>query len=157
IVEIRVFGVPPGIGTCARWQDRLDGRLMGAVGAIQAIKGVEIGLGFGCAERPGSRVHDEIDFRAEQRGAANLGFVRRTNNAGGVEGGMTNGMPIVVRAAMKPISTLLKGLDSVNLETLAAERSDYERSDICSVPAASVVAENVVAFEIARSFAEKFG
>ncbi|MBI5765561.1 MAG: chorismate synthase [Planctomycetes bacterium] len=157
VVEVRAFGLPPGIGSCARWQDKLDGRLMAAVGSIQAIKGVEIGLGFGCAERPGSRVHDEIDFVASERGSANLGFRRRTNNAGGLEAGMTNGMPLVVRAAMKPISTLLRGLDSVNLETLSPERSDYERSDICAVPAASVVAEHVVAFEIARSFLEKFG
>lgn len=157
IVEVRVFGLPPGIGSCARWQDKLDGRLMAAVGSIQAIKGVEIGLGFGCAERPGSRVHDEIDYVPAERGSANLGFKRRTNNAGGLEAGMTNGMPLVVRAAMKPISTLLRGLDSVNLETLSAERSDYERSDICAVPAASVVAEHVVAFEIARAFLEKVG
>ncbi len=156
IVEVRVFNCPPGIGSCARWQDRLDGRLMAAVGAIQAFKGVEIGLGFGCAERPGSKVHDEIDYVASRRSEANLGFIRRTNNAGGLEGGMTNGMPIVIRGVMKPISTLLRGLDSVNLETLAPERSDYERSDICAVPAASVVAENVVAFEIARAFLEKF-
>jgi chorismate synthase len=157
LVEVRVTGVPPGIGSCMRWQDKLDARIMGAVGSVQAFKGVEIGLGFGCAERPGSSVHDEMDFDSAQRGSANLGFVRRTNNAGGLEGGMTNGMPIVVRGVMKPISTLLRGLDSVNLETLSAERSDYERSDICAVPAASVVAEHVVAFEVARAFCEKFG
>jgi len=127
------------------------------VGTIQAIKGVEIGLGFASAGEPGSAVHDEMDFDAGRRGEANLGFVRRTNRAGGLEGGMTNGMPVVVRAAMKPISTLLKGLDSVNLATLKSERSDYERSDICAVPAASVVAEHVVAFEIGRAFLEKFG
>lgn len=157
VVEVRVFGLPPGVGSCARWQDKLDGRLLGAVGSIQAFKGVEIGLGFGCAERPGSRVHDELDYDAGQRGTPSLGFVRRSNNAGGLEGGMTNGMPLVVRGVMKPISTLLKGLDSVNLQTLSPERSDYERSDICAVPAASVVAEHVVAFEVARAFFEKFG
>lgn len=157
IVEVRATGLPPGIGSCARGQDRLDGRLMGAVGSIQAFKGVEIGLGFGCAERPGSRVHDEITFDASRRGDVGLGFQRRSNNAGGLEGGMTNGMPIIVRAVMKPISTLLSGLNSVNLATLQPERSDYERSDICAVPAASVVAEHVVAFEIARAFLEKFG
>jgi len=157
IVEVRVVGAPPGLGSCARWQDKLDGRIMAALGSVQAFKGVEIGLGFGCAERPGSQVHDEIDYDAARRGDANLGFVRRTNNAGGLEGGMTNGMPVIVRGVMKPISTLLRGLDSVNLETLQAERSDYERSDICAVPAASVVAEHVVAFEIARAFLEKFG
>ncbi|MBK8268745.1 MAG: chorismate synthase [Planctomycetes bacterium] len=157
VVEVRVTGVPAGVGSCMRWQDKLDGRIMGALGSVQAFKGVEIGLGFGCAERPGSRVHDEIDFDASQRGTANLGFVRRSNNAGGLEGGMTNGMPIVVRGVMKPISTLLRGMDSVNLETHSPERSDYERSDICAVPAASVVAEHVVAFEVARAFCEKFG
>jgi chorismate synthase len=157
IVEVRVFGLPPGIGSCARWQDKLDGRLMGAVGSIQAFKGVEIGLGFGCAERLGSRVHDEIDYDPTRREETHLGFVRRSNNAGGLEGGMTNGMPLVLRGVMKPISTLLKGLDSVNLQTLLPERSDYERSDICAVPAASVVAEHVVAFEVARAFMEKFG
>ncbi len=157
IVEVRATGLPPGIGSCSRWQDRLDGRLMGAVGSIQAFRGVEIGLGFGCAERPGSRVHDEIAFDPSRRDEVCLAFHRPTNNAGGLEGGMTNGMPIIVRAVMKPISTLLKGLNSVNLETLQPERSDYERSDICAVPAASVVAEHVVAFEIARAFLEKFG
>ena len=157
VVEVQVRGVPPGLGSCMRWQDKLDGRLMQAVGSIQAFKGVEIGLGFGVAERFGSAVHDEIDFDANAQDGPSLGFSRRSNNAGGLEGGMTNGATIVVRAAMKPISTLLRGLDSVNLITRAPERSDYERSDICSVPAASVVAENVVAFEIARAFLDKFG
>jgi chorismate synthase len=156
VVEVRVFNLPPGIGSCAQWQGKLDGRLMGAVGAIQAIKGVEIGLGFGCAECLGSQVHDEIDYRAAQRDNNNLGFVRRSNNAGGLEGGMTNGMPLVVRAAMKPISTLGRGLDSVNLETLQPERSDHERSDICAAPAASVVVQNVAAFEVARAWLDKF-
>jgi len=156
VVEVKVTGLPPGIGSCVRWQDKLDSRLMGAVGSIQAFKGVEIGLGFGCADRPGSRVHDEMDFDAARRSSPDLGFSRRTNNAGGLEGGMTNGMPVVVRAAMKPISTMLRGADSVNLKSLQSERSDYERSDICSVPAAGIVAEHVVAFEIARAFLEKF-
>lgn len=157
LVEVQAFGLPPGIGSSARWQDRLDGRLMGAVGSIQAFKGVEIGLGFVCGSRRGSEVHDPLGFDATNRDSPSLGFVRSTNNAGGLEGGMTNGMPVVVRAAMKPISTLLQGLDSVNLQTLQPERSDYERSDVCAVPAASVVAENVVAFEIARAFLDKFG
>jgi chorismate synthase len=156
VVEVQVRGHPPGLGSCMRWQDKLDGRLMRAVGSIQAFKGVEIGLGFGVADRPGSQVHDEIDFDPALRGSPNLGFVRRSNNAGGLEGGMTNGEPVVLRAAMKPISTLARGLDSVNLVSKRPERSDYERSDVCSVPSASVVAENVVAFEIARAFAEKF-
>ncbi len=157
IVEVRVFGCPPGLGSCMRFQDRLDGRLMQAVGSIQAFKGAEIGMGFGVAAVPGSAVHDEIDFDPTRQDSPCLGFVRRTNNAGGLEGGMTNGEVVVVRGAMKPIATLLRGLDSVNLETKARERSDYERSDVCAVPAASVVAENAVAFEIARAFLEKFG
>ncbi len=157
IVEVRVFGCPPGLGSCVRFQDKLDGRLMQAVGSIQAFKGVEIGMGFGVAAVPGSQVHDEIDYEPSLRESPSLGFTRRSNNAGGLEGGMTNGQTIIVRAAKKPISTLLKGLDSVNLITKRPERSDYERSDVCAVPAASVVAENVVAFEIARVFLEKFG
>ena len=156
VVEVRAFGVPPGLGSCWRWQDKLDGRLMQAVGSIQAFKGVEIGLGFGCALRPGSQVHDEIDYAPGLRESSCLGFTRRSNNAGGLEGGMTNGQPIVVRGVMKPISTLLRGMDSVNLISKAAERSDYERSDVSAVPAASVVAENVVAFEIARALLTKF-
>lgn len=156
VVEVHVYGLPPGLGSCARWQDKLDGRLLRAVGSIQAIKGVEIGLGFEAAHRPGSQVHDALYYDADQRPAPNFGFVRRTNRAGGLEGGMTNGMPLVLRAAMKPISTLLQGMDSVNLRTLQPERSDYERSDVCAVPAASVVAENVVAFEIAAAWLEKF-
>ncbi len=157
VVEVRAFGLPPGLGSCSRWQDKLDGRLLGAVGSIQAIKGVEIGLGFACGERPGSLVHDELHFDPQRRGESSLGFVRQTNHAGGLEGGMTNGMPIILRAAMKPISTLGRGLQSVNLQTLQSERSDYERSDVCAVPAASVVVESVVAFELARAFLEKFG
>lgn len=157
IVEVQVEGHPPGLGSCMRWQDKLDGRLMQAVGSIQAFKGVEIGLGFDAARRPGSKVHDEIDFDPDLRESVQLGFTRRSNNAGGLEGGMTNGQRIVVRGVMKPISTLLRGMDSVNLETKQSERSDYERSDVCAVPAASVVAENVVTFEIARVFLEKFG
>ncbi len=156
IVEVHVSGLAIGLGTCARWQDKLDGRIMQAVGSIQAFKGVEIGLGFGVASRLGSDVHDEIAFDPAQRRTPSLGFVRARNNAGGIEGGMSNGETIVVRAAMKPISTLLRGMNSVNLVTKMPQRSDYERSDVCSVPAASVVAENVVAFEIARAFLDKF-
>ena len=156
IVEVRVTGVPPGIGSCISWDQKLDGRIMQAVGSIQAFKGVEIGLGFKCGELPGSQVHDALYFEPGQRESPNFGFVRQTNRAGGIEGGMTNGQPIIVRGVMKPISTLLQGMDSVNLQTLQPERSDYERSDICAVPAASVVAENVVAFEIARAWLDKF-
>jgi chorismate synthase len=157
VVEVRVEGHPPGLGSCMRWQDKLDGRLMQAVGSVQAIKGVEVGAGFAAARLPGSRVHDPIDYDPALHETACLGFTRRSNNAGGLEGGMTNGQPIVLRAAMKPISTLLQGMDSVNLVTKQPERSDHERSDVCSVPACSVVVENVVAFEVARVFLEKFG
>lgn len=157
ILETRVFDAPIGLGSCWSWTQKLDGRLMQAVGSIQAFKGVEIGLGFEASRRPGSQVHDAIYFDPHLRDGPSFGFVRRTNRAGGLEGGMTNGMPLVVRGAMKPISTLLQGMDSVNLRTLQPERSDYERSDVCAVPAASVVMENVVAFEMARAFMEKFG
>jgi hypothetical protein len=118
---------------------------------------VLIGLGFEAARRPGSQVHDAIYYDATQRDTATFGFVRRTNRAGGLEAGMSDGQTIVVRGAMKPIATLMQGMDSVNLKTRQPERSDYERSDVCAVPAASVVAENVVAFEIARALREKFG
>jgi chorismate synthase len=157
IVEVRVFNVPIGLGSCMRWQDKLDGRLMQAVGSIQAFKGAEIGMGFGVGKVFGSEVHDEIDYDPAKRNTPCLGFTRRTNNAGGLEGGMTNGQPVVVRGAMKPISTLLRGMDSVNLASKQPERSDYERSDVSAISAASVVAENAVAFEIAKAFLEKFG
>ncbi len=157
VVEVQVHGATPGLGSCMRWQDKLDGRLMQAIGSVQAIKGVEIGSGFASAARKGSEVHDPIDYDTALRNTQSAGFSRRSNNAGGIEGGMSNGQPIVLRAAMKPISTLLQGMDSVNLVTHRSERSDYERSDVCAVPAASVVIENVVAFEIARAFLEKFG
>jgi chorismate synthase len=156
ITEAHVFGCPPGLGSCMDWRLRLDARLAAAVMGIQAFKGVEIGLGFGCAERPGSKVHDPIIFDPAARGTHTLGFARPSNNAGGLEGGMTNGMPIVVRGVMKPISTLLQGMPSVNLETLQPERSQYERSDICAVSAASVVMEHAVAFEVARCVLDKF-
>ncbi len=155
-VEIQVHNVPPGIGSCFRWQDKLDGRLCGAVGSIQAFKGAEIGEGFLLGTRPGSEVHDAIYYDQSQRETRNLGFVRKTNRLGGLEGGMSNGQPIIVRGVMKPIATLAMGMDSVNLITKEPQRSDYERSDVSAVPAASVVAENVVAFEIARAMLEKF-
>ena len=156
LVETHVFGCPPGIGTCANWHEKLDSRIAAAVMGIQAFKAVEIGLGKDCANRQGSQVHDPIEYDPQKRGEASLGFVRPTNNAGGLEGGMTNGMPIVVRGTMKPISTLLRGMPSVDLNTKQAEHSAYERSDVCALSAASVVMENVVAFEVARSLMEKF-
>jgi chorismate synthase len=157
LVEAHVFGCPPGLGSCADWRDKLDARLAFAVMGIQAFKSVEIGLGKETASRVGSAVHDPIRYDASTRDSTTLGFTRDTNNAGGLEGGMTNGQPVVVRGAMKPISTLLRGLPSVDLNTKEAQQSAYERSDVCAVSAASVVMENVVAFEIARAALEKFG
>ena len=125
--------------------------------AIQAFKGVEFGLGFEAARRPGSQVHDEIAFDAARKDSPSLGFTRTTNNAGGLEGGMTNGQPIVVRGAMKPISTLGKPLMSVDLNTKQPSEAGWERSDISAISAASVIMENVIAFEVARAFLEKFG
>jgi chorismate synthase len=157
IVEVRVEGLPFGLGTHAQWDLKLDGRIAQAVMAVQAIKGVEIGLGFEAARRVGSLVHDPIQYDESQRDSPNLGYVRPTNNAGGLEAGMTNGQPLVVRAAKKPISTLRKALESVNLASKQPESAEYERSDVCAVPAASVIVENVVAFEVARALCEKFG
>jgi chorismate synthase len=157
LVEARVFGCPPGLGSCVHFDQKLDGRLAQAVMSIQAFKSVEIGIGKEAASLSGSRVHDEIGFDASQRDRPSLGFTRKTNNAGGLEGGMTNGQPVVVRGAMKPISTLLQPLESVDLNTKAPSKAAYERSDVCAVPSASVIIENVVAFEIARAFVEKFG
>jgi chorismate synthase len=157
ILEVRVEGLPFGLGSHTQWDRKLDGRIAQAVMSIQAIKGVEIGLGFEAARRPGSKVHDPIQFDESQRDKPNLGFVRPTNNAGGLEAGMTNGQPLVVRAAKKPISTLRKPLESINLKTHQPESASYERSDVCAVSAASVIVENVVAFEVAAALVEKFG
>jgi chorismate synthase len=157
IVETHVFGCPVGIGSCMTWDGRLDSRIAAAVVAIQAFKGVEFGLGFAATRRPGSQVHDEIAFDPTQAGGPSLGFVRGTNNAGGLEGGMTNGQPVIVRGAMKPISTLGKPLKSIDLNSKEASEAGWERSDIAAISAASVIMENVVAFEIARAFLEKFG
>ncbi len=157
IVEVTVSGLPFGLGTHTQWDLKLDGRIAQAVMAVQAIKGVEIGMGFAAARAPGSAVHDPIQFDASQQDKPHLGYVRPTNNAGGLEAGMTNGQPVIVRAAMKPISTLRKPLESVNLTTKQPESASYERSDVCAVSAASVIVENVVAFELARAFTDKFG
>ncbi|MEC9373911.1 MAG: chorismate synthase [Planctomycetota bacterium] len=157
LVEAHIFGAPMGLGSCVDWREKLDARLAYAVMGIQAFKCVEIGLGKECAFRRGSEVHDPIAFERSRTEEASLGFMRSSNNAGGTEGGMSNGQPIVVRGTMKPISTLLRGLPSVNLNTKAAEESQYERSDVCAVSAASVVMENVAAFEVARAMREKFG
>ncbi|MHB8969039.1 MAG: chorismate synthase [Pirellulaceae bacterium] len=157
VIEVCVEGVPFGLGTHAQWDQKLDGRLAQAVMAVQAIKGVEIGLGFAAARRLGSQVHDPIQFVAEQTTHATLGYVRPTNHAGGLEAGMTNGQPLVLRAAMKPISTLRKPLESIDLNTKKSAPAEYERSDVCAVSAASVIIENVVAFEVARALVDKLG
>ncbi len=157
VIEVRVEGLPFGLGTHAQWDRKLDGRLAQAVMAVQAIKGVEIGLGFEAARRRGSAVHDPIVYDERQKDRPHLGYTRPTNNAGGLEAGMTNGQPLVIRAAKKPISTLAKPLESVNLQTKQSESAAYERSDVCAVSAASVIVENVVAFEIACALVEKFG
>lgn len=157
IVEAHVFGCPVGLGSCMTWDGRLDSRIAAAVVGIQAFKGVEIGMGFETTRLPGSKVHDEIAFDPAGRQTPALGFTRTTNNAGGLEGGMTNGRPVVVRGAMKPISTLGKPLRSVDLNTKQPSEAGWERSDISAISAASVVMENVIAFEIARAFLEKFG
>ncbi len=157
VLEVRVEGLPFGLGTHAQWDQKLDGRLAQAVMAVQAIKGVEIGLGFAAARRRGSEVHDPIHYNAARDETASLGYERPSNNAGGLEAGMTNGQPLVIRAAMKPISTLRKALDSINLESKQAEAASYERSDVCAVSAAGIIIESVVAFEVARAFVDKFG
>lgn len=157
VLEVRVEGLPFGLGTHAQWDRKLDGRIAQAVMAVQAIKGVEIGLGFEAARRPGSLVHDPIHFDAAQVAQPHLGFTRPTNHAGGLEAGMTNGQPLIVRAAKKPISTLRKPLDSVNLNSKQPEAAAYERSDVCAVSAAAVIIECVVAFEVAVALVEKFG
>ncbi|MDP6986819.1 MAG: chorismate synthase [Phycisphaerales bacterium] len=157
LCRVHVLGVPMGLGTCMTRQGGLDARLAAAVMSIQAFKSVEIGLGRAVADRWGSEVHDAISFDPAQEDSPTRGFTRNTNRAGGIEGGMSNGQPIVVTGAMKPISTLLRGLPSVNLQTKQPEDSDYERSDVCAVSAASVVMQNAVAFEIAAAVLEKFG
>ena len=150
VVEVAVLGLPVGLGSHVHWDKRLDGRLAAAMMSIQAFKGVEIGLGFEAARRPGSQVHDEILLQ-------NGSFKRRTNRAGGLEGGMTNGEPLVVRGAMKPIPTLYTPLQTVDLNTRQPFAAAVERSDVCAVPAAAVVAEAVVAIEVAAAVLQKFG
>lgn len=149
VVEVQVIGVPPGLGSYVHWDRKLDARLAMALMSVQAIKGVEVGIGFNAARSPGSLVHDEIFY--------NNGYQRNSNNAGGIEGGMSNGEPIVVRAAMKPIPTLYKPLSSVDIRSHEPFAATIERSDTCAVPAALVVAEAVVAIEIANALLEKFG
>ncbi len=150
VFEVVVTGVPPGLGSHVHWDRRLDGRLSGALASIQGIKGVEIGAGFSAAATPGSALHDPVEYTPGH------GLTRPSNRAGGLEGGITNGQPLVLRAAMKPIPTLARPLPSVDLATGQPSPGAVERSDVCAVPAAAVVAEAVVAWELAAAFREKF-
>ena len=151
VVEVRAHGVPPGLGSYASKEERLDARLASALMGIQAVKGVEVGAGFELAERRGSEAHDEI--LADEDG----NLYRETNHAGGIEGGISNGEPVIVRAAMKPLPTLMRPLRSVDLETGEPGEALVERSDVAAVEALAVVAEAAVAFELARAAREKFG
>ena len=148
---MRAFGVLPGLGSHIAWDKRFDARLAFALMSIHAMKGVEIGDGFDLGGRVGSQAHDEI-FWSEERG-----FTRETNRAGGIEGGMTTGEPVVARVAMKPLPTLTKPLRSVDIETKQPAEALRERTDSCTVPAAGVVGEAMVALELARACREKFG
>ncbi|MEU8803531.1 chorismate synthase [Spirillospora sp. NPDC048819] len=150
VVEVLAYGLPPGLGSHVHWDRRLDSRLAGVLMGIQAIKGVELGDGFTTARRPGSRAHDEIDGTPE-------GVRRRTNRAGGVEGGMTTGEALRVRAAMKPISTVPRRLDTIDVKTGGPAKAINQRSDVTAVPAAGVVAEAMVALILADAALEKFG
>lgn len=150
IFEVVIHGLPIGIGSHVHWDRKLDAELARAFASIQAIKGVEIGDAFDIAATPGSRAHDEIYHDGEQ-------FVRRTNRAGGLEGGMTIGDVVRIRAAMKPISTVMRPLDTVDVETKAPEKAFRERSDVCAVPAAAVVGEQMAAYVVAREVQRKFG
>jgi chorismate synthase len=150
--EVIARGVPPGLGSCAQWDERLDGQLAQAVMSIQALKAVEIGSGIANAAAAGSSVHDEIGYDREH-----THFTRKSNRAGGLEGGITNGEDVVVRGYLKPISTLRRPLESVDFESKETVKAAYERSDVCVVPAAGVVGEAMVALTLARAFLEKFG
>lgn len=150
IVEVVVEGMPAGVGSYVHYDRKLDSKIAGAIVSINAFKGVEFGIGFQAGSLPGSEVHDEIAYSQEE------GYYRLSNRAGGFEGGMTTGMPIVVRAVMKPIPTLYKPLKSVDIETKEVYEASIERSDSCAVPAASVVAEHIVAWEVAKAIIEQF-
>jgi chorismate synthase len=151
VFEVVALGCPVGLGSYVQWDRKLDGRLARAFCSIHAIKGAEIGMGFEAARRPGSQVHDEILFDTDS------GFHRRSNSAGGLEGGVTNGQPVVVRAAMKPISTLPRALRTVDVATGEQAVAHHQRSDVCAVPAAGIVAEAMVALVLADAVLEKFG
>ncbi len=152
VVEVVATGLPVGLGSHVQWDRKLDGRIAHALMGLQAVKGVEFGLGFGASRLRGSQLHDEIGYdQAERR------FTRYSNNSGGTEGGMSTGEPLRVRIAFKPLSTLMRPLRSADIKTKAEAIAAIERSDVCAIPAAAVIAESVVAFEIANAFLEKFG
>jgi chorismate synthase len=157
VFEVIVHGAPAGLGTYANWDERLDGLLAWAVMSLQAVKAVEVGQGVTAAESFGSAVHDPIGYSAEEINGAKTRFTREHNNAGGIEGGVSNGEDIIVRGYLKPISTLRRPLASVSYSTREATKAAYERSDVCVVPAAGVAAEAMVAFVIAKLVLEKFG
>jgi chorismate synthase len=157
IFEVVVHGLPPGVGTHVNWDDRLDGLLAQAVMSLQAVKAVELGRGVTAASSPGSKVHDAIAYEAEQAEGKFTRFSREQNNAGGIEGGISNGEDVVVRGYLKPISTLRRPLGSVSFATREATKASYERSDVCVVPAAGVAGEAMVALTVARLVVEKFG
>jgi chorismate synthase len=159
VFEVVVHGLPPGVGTHVNWDERMDGLLAQAVMSLQAVKAVELGRGVTAAATPGSLVHDAIGYDAEAAGQAGkfTGFTREKNNAGGLEGGISNGEDVVVRGYLKPISTLRRPLGSVSFETREATKASYERSDVCVVPAAGVAGEAMVALTVARLVVEKFG
>jgi chorismate synthase len=150
IIEILAYNLPPGLGSHVHWDRRIDSRIAGAMMSIQAIKGVELGDGFTTATRRGSQAHDEIDMTAQ-------GVKRRTGRAGGTEGGMSTGEPLRVRIAMKPISTVPKALDTIDVATKEAAKAINQRSDVCAVPAAGVVGEAMLALVLADALLEKFG
>ncbi len=152
VVEVIATGLPVGLGSHVQWDRKLDGRLAHALLSLQAVKGVELGLGFKAAAIHGSELHDEIGYDASGRR-----FTRHSNNSGGTEGGMTTGEPLRVRVAFKPLSTLMRPLRSVDIKSKAEAPGAIERSDVCAIPAAAVIAEAVVAFEVASAFLEKFG
>jgi chorismate synthase len=151
VIELRTTPLPVGLGTHTQWDRRLDGLIARAIMSIPAIKGVEIGPAFDNSGKKGSQVHDEIFYDEE------IGFYRKTNRAGGLEGGVTNGEPIIIRAAMKPIPTLYKPLNSVDIRTRKPVKAGVERSDITAVPAAGIVAEAMLSFVLAQAILEKFG
>ena len=157
VFEVVAHGVPPGLGTYAQWDERLDGLLAQAVMSLQAVKAVEIGTGVESAVSFGSSVHDEIAYAKEGRSGAFTGFTRKSNHAGGIEGGISNGQEILVRGYLKPISTLRRPLESVSFETREPVKAAYERSDVCVVPAAGVGADAMVALTLAKCALEKFG